>query len=359
MRFDNMRLSQVLFNLLEDSAKKMTTPENEVTVIMEYLKYAGHHLNLNDNLGFEIYSHPIPYGDDGVFEKNLNILKLGTQTHHEIYKDQDLKKLSQGEERTINLENQVIEGDGILKINIIDHCAVISKERIQFLLLNNNNKNNDLPHQFISNQEEENSLVKGQALLISKKICELMGGRLKIYQKEEGETVMTLLIPIRPFQEEILISTPSLPLLSMYPNGEELTALIVDDEPFARLVIKKFLGILNITSTLEAVDGLDAFKTYQKMIIQNKRRPIILTMDINMPVCNGKNAAQRVREFERLENIEPCFLIMISGNCSESEIKSCLDINGGIRAQDFLRKPLFLEDIRTSLTKLRFQQISA
>jgi two-component system chemotaxis response regulator CheY len=129
---------------------------------------------------------------------------------------------------------------------------------------------------------------------------------------------------------------------------EELTALIVDDEPFARCVVKKFLGFLNITRVTEATDGADAFLKYKNLINQ-QRRPSIITMDINMPVCDGKGSAQKFREFEKSMNLEPCFLIMISGNCSESEIKSCLDKDGTIRAQNFLKKPLFFEDLKAAL----------
>lgn len=38
-------------------------------------------------------------------------------------------------------------------------------------------------------------------------------------------------------------------------------------------------------------------------------------------------------------------LIMASGNCSETEIKECLDSNGPIRANIFLKKPVVIGEL--------------
>jgi len=63
----------------------------------------------------------------------------------------------------------------------------------------------------------------------------------------------------------------------------------------------------------------------------------LITMDITMPVMDGKKAAEKIREYEKLNRITPCILIIISGNCIESEIKECLNPEGKIRANVLLR----------------------
>jgi len=53
----------------------------------------------------------------------------------------------------------------------------------------------------------------------------------------------------------------------------------------------------------------------------------------------GKKSAEKIREYEREKGLEPCLLIIISGNCSDSEMKECLNKKGKIHANAFLKKP--------------------
>jgi len=68
-----------------------------------------------------------------------------------------------------------------------------------------------------------------------------------------------------------------------------------------------------------------------------------------MPIMDGKEASRKIRQLEMENNLEPCFLFIISGNCSESEINECLDQSGRIRANAFLRKPVSIEDLVRTL----------
>lgn len=72
-------------------------------------------------------------------------------------------------------------------------------------------------------------------------------------------------------------------------------------------------------------------------------------MDINMPNLDGKLAVQKIREFEQEKNLLPCNVIMISGNCSASEVNECLNENGKIKAKAFLKKPLMFNDLKHTL----------
>jgi CheY-like chemotaxis protein len=78
-----------------------------------------------------------------------------------------------------------------------------------------------------------------------------------------------------------------------------------------------------------------------------KRKPInAIFMDINMPKENGKDAAKKIREFEGEKNLSSVTLIMISANCIKSEIDECLDQNGSIRALQFMKKPVTLDQLK-------------
>jgi CheY-like chemotaxis protein len=70
------------------------------------------------------------------------------------------------------------------------------------------------------------------------------------------------------------------------------------------------------------------------------QQPKIITMDVDMPIMNGKEAAMKIREFEISHGFRPARMIFISGNCIESEISQCMDPIGKIRAYGFYKKPM-------------------
>ena len=70
-----------------------------------------------------------------------------------------------------------------------------------------------------------------------------------------------------------------------------------------------------------------------------------------MPVMNGKVCAQRIREVEKSRGIRPCMIVIISGNCVDSEIRECLDEKGLIKADAFLKKPVSLDELSRAISK--------
>ena len=99
---------------------------------------------------------------------------------------------------------------------------------------------------------------------------------------------------------------------------------------------------LGVSNTVQ--NGLDAYHKYMDSV-KNQHILNVVTMDLDMPIMDGKKAAAKIREFEIKRGIEPCLLIVISGNCSESEIAECMSRNGKIRANAFLKKPASFEEL--------------
>ena len=60
---------------------------------------------------------------------------------------------------------------------------------------------------------------------------------------------------------------------------------------------------------------------------------------------DGKEATKRIRPFESEKGLQGCFLSIRSGNCTESEMAECLDRQGVIKADSFLKKPISLEEL--------------
>ncbi len=120
--------------------------------------------------------------------------------------------------------------------------------------------------------------------------------------------------------------------------------MVVDDQAYSRTLIGDFLRNLQVNVMDTADNGLSAYLKFMER--SNKGDMLnIITMDLDMPILNGKVAAQRIREMERQKGGRPCMIIVISGNCVDSEIKECIDKNGLVKADAFLKKPICLEEL--------------
>lgn len=90
--------------------------------------------------------------------------------------------------------------------------------------------------------------------------------------------------------------------------------LIVDDVFMNRKILHKTLSPLGaITST--AADGQEAFALYKES------PPDIILMDVQMPILNGLEATQAIRNYELEHQLRPCPIIAISANADR---KDCL-----------------------------------
>jgi PleD family two-component response regulator len=78
--------------------------------------------------------------------------------------------------------------------------------------------------------------------------------------------------------------------------------LIVDDMKLARLKLSQICKNLGFTQILEAANGEEA------MTILGKIKPVLILSDYNMPVMNGLELLQRVRETPAMVKIPVIFI---------------------------------------------------
>jgi len=112
--------------------------------------------------------------------------------------------------------------------------------------------------------------------------------------------------------------------------------------------LRNFFDKLDIEVTDIAVNGLEAIQKYTRQVGRGCR-PQIVTMDLDMPIMDGKEAATKIRAIETEKGLKPCILLIVSGNCTDSEIKECMDKTGPIRANGFLKKPVNIEDLTRAI----------
>jgi CheY-like chemotaxis protein len=103
----------------------------------------------------------------------------------------------------------------------------------------------------------------------------------------------------------------------------KIKALVVDDDDHVRGFLVVLIRRLLDGPVLEARNGLEAIKTYQK------ERPDLVLLDVNMPHLNGLDALRQIRE------INPeAVIIMITSLATRRIVEQAADHG----ASNFIRK---------------------
>ena len=92
----------------------------------------------------------------------------------------------------------------------------------------------------------------------------------------------------------------------------KIKILLVDDTFFMRETLKKYLDP-DIYEVIEGKDGSEAVHLYKE------HNPHVVSMDITMPVMDGKEALQKIKEYDRTANV-----MMSTALGQEEHVKECL-----------------------------------
>lgn len=118
-------------------------------------------------------------------------------------------------------------------------------------------------------------------------------------------------------------------------------ALVVDDNSYIRKNIREILEEYKFT-VYEACNGLEGIMQYEKY------NPVIVIMDINMPVLNGLKATERIMEKDKNANVLICSSMLFIPYYQK------LALNSGARS--LISKPFtkleFIKSINYLLEKL-------
>ena len=122
-------------------------------------------------------------------------------------------------------------------------------------------------------------------------------------------------------------------------SDQNLRVLIVDDNQINRSMLAMFCQRRKMRFTL-AVDGKDAFDTYVRKHYEGDPFQAVL-MDVQMPVLDGPGSIRMIRAFEKQNNLEPSFAVMLTGVTDETLKNECLKIG----ADGYYTKPVSLAAI--------------
>jgi len=331
LKVDKSRLKQIMLNLVDNAVK--FTKSGLIDINIEWI-------NNQEKVSNDCFE-PHPYDNEndtdegGIFEKNLALsvfdndfisLNLSTKDiHNEEFKNY-----------------KISANHGILKISISDTGCGIQEEYLKTLFTKST------VHQSHQPQSSNRRLGTRLGLFISKELCKKMNGQIKGFSQKGKGSCFIVCLPIIPVTLNHDISKlKARTEKNIQEENKKLKAMVVDDLSVNQNILNLYFKKLDVAEVRQtAFNGLEAYQKYKESVLKGEPFDLI-TMDLEMPVMNGKTAIQKIREFEAKKGLKPVVMIIVSGNCGKSEMHECLDMKGNIRADAFLKKPLNLEELKS------------
>ncbi|KAB0506845.1 transporter substrate-binding domain-containing protein [Pseudomonas moorei] len=181
------------------------------------------------------------------------------------------------------------------------------------------------------NSQQSGRQGSGLGLVISRTLCEMMGGRLQLDSALGRGTRVDINLELMALQplpaSELAQSAAQLPT-------RPLTILVVDDYPANRLLLTRQLSWLG-HQVMEAEDGQQGLAKWREHEFD-----LVIT-DCNMPVLSGYELAGAIRDDERLQGMAPTVILGFTANAQHEEKIRCIEAG----MDDCLFKPIRLEDL--------------
>ncbi|CAG8865468.1 Virulence sensor protein BvgS [Pseudomonas fluorescens] len=175
----------------------------------------------------------------------------------------------------------------------------------------------------------------GLGLVISRNLCELMGGQLKLDSLQGVGTRVRLLMPLQDVDPSSAVA-PLPP--RRRPPDPRLRVLVVDDHPANLLLMAQQLSYLGLfqRGVGSGEEGLRAWR---------QGRFDVLIVDCNMPRMNGYQLAATVRSEERRSQRARCTILAYTANAQPEVRQRCLAAG----MDDCLLKPISLQALSERL----------
>lgn len=192
------------------------------------------------------------------------------------------------------------------------------------------------PFEQASNHNQSFRGGSGLGLVISRTLCEMMQGQLRLSSQPGKGTRVEIVLD--------LLTLPDLPVVEavvgpeLLPQGQPLKILVIDDYPANRLLLSQQLSYLG-HQVCDAEDGAHGLRDWRK-----GQFDVIIT-DCNMPIMSGYDLARAVREEERTQNASRCLILGFTANAQIEEKQRCIDAG----MDDCLFKPISIKDLSARL----------
>ena len=178
----------------------------------------------------------------------------------------------------------------------------------------------------------------GLGLVISRTLCEMMGGSLTLSS-----------VPGEGTQVEVRLSLPVLDALPTAPPaevetlgpGRTLNILVVDDYPANRVLLSQQLSYLG-HRVQDAPDGAQGLRAWRSELFD-----VVIT-DCNMPMMSGYELARAIRDEEQTRGLASTVILGFTANAQPEEKDRCVEAG----MDDCLFKPISLRDLNARLASV-------
>ncbi|WP_025113160.1 transporter substrate-binding domain-containing protein [Pseudomonas sp. H1h] len=168
----------------------------------------------------------------------------------------------------------------------------------------------------------------GLGLVISRNLCEMMGGQLQLSSQPGIGTQVCLSLPLQTLPCTVATTKFEPPIRASFTP---LNILVVDDHPANRLLMCQQLEFLGHRFSL-AEEGRSGFAQWQTGEFD------LVIADCNMPVMNGYELTAAIRQQEQRTGRAPCTVLGFTANAQPEEVQRCKQAG----MNDCLFKPLSL-----------------
>jgi PAS domain S-box-containing protein len=172
----------------------------------------------------------------------------------------------------------------------------------------------------------------GLGLTISRKLLELMNGKIAVESHLNCGSRFTVTVPVCPISSvDIPSESHDRTVIGLVAGQAHHRILVVDDQPENRLLMVRLLRQLGL-EVREATNGQEAIDSWQEW------RPDLIWMDIRMPGVDGYEATRQIRA---IEQEKASIIIALTAQASHSDRSLALAAG----CNDYISKPFREETI--------------
>jgi signal transduction histidine kinase/CheY-like chemotaxis protein len=181
----------------------------------------------------------------------------------------------------------------------------------------------------------------GLGLSISKKLVELQGGRIWAESQKGKGSQFYVSIPYAFANEEIVTIAEAEDKHAILTQLKGIKVLLVEDNKFNAIVAQEELeDSIEDAEVTVAENGLIAVEQLKSDDFD------VVLMDVQMPVMNGYEATQAIRQLEHGKAAIP--IIAMTANVMKEEVDRCFEAG----MDDFIGKPFDAEELFGKMLKL-------
>jgi len=179
----------------------------------------------------------------------------------------------------------------------------------------------------------------GLGLVISRSLCEMMGGRLKLSSQPGIGTQVSVSLPLAILPAEVACTKQE---PQFQPPVTPLNVLVVDDHPANRMLMCQQLEYLGHRFSI-AEEGRSALAQWKNSTFD------LVIADCNMPVMNGYELTRAIRHHEQLTQRPACTVLGFTANAQPEEILRCKQAG----MDECLFKPLSLSALNQWVDRIQ------